>query len=106
PGQQTLFPGSSPASIAMVDLDGDGKPDLIVANYGISTVSVFRNLSTIGNITFATPVDFETGLSPFSVAMADLDGDGRPDIVTANLDDNTVSVLRNTATPGTIDLNS
>ncbi len=56
--------GSWPASVHISDLDGDGKSDLVTTNFGDSKVSVFRNISSIGNITsssFAAKVDFETG---------------------------------------------
>ncbi|MES2701542.1 MAG: FG-GAP-like repeat-containing protein [Bacteroidota bacterium] len=97
--------GSQPSSVAIGDIDGDGKPDLAVANYGSNTVSVFRNSSSIGNITsgsFATQVTFATGTQPNSVAIADIDGDGKTDMVVANLNSATVSVLRNTSSSGSI----
>ena len=97
--------GSNPYSVAIGDLDGDGKPDLAVANRGINTVSVFRNTATSGSITtgsFASKVDFATGSFPVSVAIGDLDGDGKPDLEAVNFYDNTISVLRNTATSGSI----
>jgi hypothetical protein len=84
----------------MSDVDGDGKPDLVVSNAGSdSSVSVFRNTGTPGFITtssFASKRDFRTGMSPYYVAVGDLDGDGKPDFVTANIGSNSVSVLRNT----------
>ena len=46
--------------------------------------------------TFAPKVDFTTGTVPYSVAVADLNGDGRPDLVVANFVSNSVSVLLNT----------
>ena len=101
--------GTNPYSVAMGDLDGDGKPDLAVANYGSTTVSVIRNTSTIGSIglsSFAANVDFTIGYNPFSVAIGDLDGDGKPDLAVVNESSNSISVLRNTATSGSIGLGS
>ena len=94
--------GSSPFSVAIGDVDGDGKPDLVVANSGSSTVSVLRNTSTTGSISFAAKIDFATGTTPYSVAIGDVDGDGKPDLVTANQNSANISVLRNTSTSGTI----
>ncbi len=97
--------GTKPTSVAIGDLDGDGKPDLAVANWNSSSVSVFRNTGTadsIGTISFAAKTDFITATGPYSVAIGDLDGDGKPDLAAANLNANNVSVLRNTGTPGGI----
>jgi hypothetical protein len=94
--------GSNPYSVAIGDLDGDGKPDLAVANHGNNKVSVFRNTSSSGSINFATKADFATGTTPGSVAIGDLDGDGKPDLAVANEVSNTVSVFRNTSSSGSI----
>ncbi len=97
--------GSSPQSIAIGDLDGDGKADLAVANYGSNTVSVYRNTSSSGSITsgsFAAKVDFTTGTNPISIAIGDLDGDGKPDLAVANYSSNTASVFQNTSSSGSI----
>jgi 6-phosphogluconolactonase (cycloisomerase 2 family) len=94
--------GNQPTSVAIGDLDGDGKPDLAVANNSSNSVSVYRNTSTSGSIVFATKVDFATGNAPSSVAIGDLDGDGKPDLAVANSSSNTVSVYRNTSTSGSI----
>jgi hypothetical protein len=97
-----LATGNGPYSIAIGDLDGDGKSDLAITNINSSSVSVFRNTSTSGSISFASKLDFNTGTWPVSVAICDLDGDGRPDLVVANQISNTVPVLRNTSTSGSI----
>jgi len=78
--------GYGPTSVAIGDLNGDGKPDLAVANGGAypwfgNTVSI---LLGNGNGTFAGDAQFGTGRNPRSVAIGDLNGDGKPDLVTAN----------------------
>ncbi len=97
--------GGDPRAIAAADVDGDGKPDIVIANLGSANVWVYRNISGSGTITpasFASPVQFSTGNQPFSVAIGDLDGDGKPDLVTSNLTDNTLSLLHNTGSAGTL----
>ncbi len=97
--------GSAPASIALGDLDGDGKLDLAIANNGGNTVSIFRNTSTVGVLqasSFATKVDFPTGGYPWGIAISDLDGDGKTDLLVSNGAENSVSVFRNTSTMGVI----
>lgn len=95
-------PGSLPNSMAAADIDGDGLPDLVVTNNVSNTVSVYRNTSTPGTISLAARVEFATGEAPWTVAVGDLDGDGKPDLAVTNFMSNTVSVLRNMGTTGTI----
>jgi hypothetical protein len=96
-----LTASSYTQSIAVGDLDGDGKPDIVTANYLSGTISIFHNTSTPGTISFESKVDISVG-SPGSVAIGDLDGDGLPDIVVGNISATTVYVLRNTSTAGSI----
>jgi hypothetical protein len=88
--------------VAIADLNGDGKPDLVVANYPSNTVSVLLNTTAPGAATptFAPKVDFATGSETVYVAVADFNGDGKPDLVVANYGSNSVSVLLNTTTAG------
>jgi hypothetical protein len=77
--------GARPRSVAVADLNGDGHLDLVTANYGSGTVSVYFGR---GDGTFLTPVNYPTqvgfSLLPIMVLLADVDGDGHLDIVTAN----------------------
>jgi hypothetical protein len=82
--------GANPQSIAVGDFNGDGIPDLVVANAGELTVSVFLGM---GNGLFQPGQLFSSGSDPYAVAVADLNGDGIADLVVANSADSTVSVL-------------
>ncbi|MGD0038316.1 MAG: FG-GAP-like repeat-containing protein, partial [Bacteroidota bacterium] len=93
---------SGPNGFTLADVDGDGKPDLVVANSYNNSVSVYRNTSTNGNISFASRIDFAVGNNPNRVVIGDIDGDGIPDIAVANQGSNTISVLRNLSTSGNI----
>jgi hypothetical protein len=83
---------SGPIAVTYGDLNGDGRQDMVVANYSGSGVSV---LLGNGNGTFGLPTAFPLsgGVNPWTVAMGDVNGDGRRDIVTSNIGNNTVSVL-------------
>lgn len=84
--------GTRPWSVVASDVDGDGDADLVVANWGATTVSVLKNN---GDGTFAAKTDYATGTNPQSVFLTDLDGDGDPDMVVANYSSATVSILKN-----------
>ncbi len=100
--QLTYPTGSTPRDVTMGDMDGDGKPDLVVANGGASTVSVFLNTGSTGNISFAAKQDFLIASGSLGVAVGDIDGDGLLDLAATNNATNSVSVLRNTSSVGTI----
>lgn len=93
---------SYPSDMAFGDLDGDGRIDLLNTIRFTNSLSIFRNTSTGGTISFATRQNFSAGTRPLDVAVADLNGDGRLDVIVSNDLDNSISVFRNTSTVGNI----
>jgi large repetitive protein len=91
--------GNGPTSVSIGDINGDGKPDLAVANQ-IGNVSILLNTTLTGAATptFAPQALFGTGIGPFSVSISDINSDGLPDLAVSNVNDNNVSILLNTTT--------
>ncbi|TXI68435.1 MAG: hypothetical protein E6Q41_04105, partial [Cyclobacteriaceae bacterium] len=89
--------GSTPYYLAIGDLNGDGKPDLIVTNDNPSLPPNYISvLLGNGDGTFASKTDFLVGVSPQSLALGDLNLDGKLDVIVANSNETTVSVLLGT----------
>jgi hypothetical protein len=81
--------------VRVVDLNRDGRLDLLAANAGSNAASVW-----LGNLGagFGARLDFATGPEPKAAVTGDFNRDGRPDLVTANQAGASVSVLLATAT--------
>ncbi|MEU6477364.1 FG-GAP-like repeat-containing protein [Streptomyces sp. NPDC047017] len=95
-----LTAGTNLSSASVADLNGDGHADLVVSSADSDQVMV---LEGDGTGAFGSPLAFGLGggRNPQATAVADLDGDGRPDVVTANSNSsatfvNDASVLLNT----------
>jgi len=73
--------GTQPISVAVGDFNGDGIPDLAVANFSSNSVSVLLGK---GNGTFQAAVNRAVGSVPYSVAVGDFNGDGKQDLVVSN----------------------
>jgi hypothetical protein len=90
-----LIPGNNLFGVAdqvtVKDLNGDGKPDIIVTDPRLNSVCVLMNT---GNGTFAPAQTYAVGGTPTAVAVGDFNHDGKVDIVTTN-SNGTVSVLLN-----------
>ncbi len=75
--------GKGPASIAIADVNHDGKPDIVVANSADGTIGVLLGDGKT-NFVPASGSPFLCGKSPNDIAVADMNGDGNPDLVIAN----------------------
>jgi hypothetical protein len=85
----TTYLPYEPLSVAIGDLNGDGIPDLAVA--GVTGVRVYLGN---GDGTFQTPTTYESVDSAGKIALADVNGDGRLDIVFFDNSSDTVGVLQ------------
>ncbi len=88
-----------PVKVAVGDFNGDGHPDLAVADQGGATGGA-SVLPGNGDGTFAPRTEYATNSNSQSVAVGDFNEDGRPDLALANNGNNAVSVLLNTTPAG------
>ena len=87
--------GEAPYNVAVGDLDGDGKPDVVGANYGYQSFTD-GNLTVHlnnGDGTLLPAVGYGVGKSPTDVLIEDVNADGFADLISANSDSFDVTVL-------------
>jgi FG-GAP-like repeat len=85
-----INPHFGPESLAVGDVNGDGKPDIATADVQFQDVAVMLGN---GDGTFQSPAYYLADQTPFHVVMGDVNGDGKLDLAVANKDSNDVSVL-------------
>src|ERR1039458_5352004 len=86
--QRTYAAGNNPGAMAVADLNGDGKPDLVVVDSGVPAYSpktpgavyVYLNDGSGG---FQPATVYAASVTPNYVAVGDVNGDGKPDLVVA-----------------------
>ena len=94
-----LNTGAGPTSVAVGDFNIDGKLDLAVTNQVDDTVGILLNTNTarpLSPLGFSAHNDFVSGGSVESIATGDFNGDGKIDLVTANSNASSVSILLGT----------
>jgi type II secretory pathway component GspD/PulD (secretin) len=113
--QSPYVVGNTPAFVATGDFNSDGVTDLAIANSGApstatdGTVVTGNSVSILlgnpnpnqvdtGNGTFTTPTAYAAGTGPTSIAVADYNQDGFPDLAMSDSLDNAVSILFNEGT--------
>src|SRR4029079_15165419 len=77
--------GSNPSSLAVGDLDGDGRPDLIGANFNLKQLSLFTSTTYTGTVQVLSEVKWSTGIKPEGLALGDVNSDGKPDMVVTSI---------------------
>jgi outer membrane protein assembly factor BamB len=86
---KTYSVGPGPFAMVLADLDGSGRPDMVLAD----DIDGFRVLLNQGKGTFGNPVAYASGQAVLTVALGDLTGDGKPDVVLGMKDPQTVQVF-------------
>jgi hypothetical protein len=88
--------------VRLLDSTNSGRLDVVVGNYGNGagqTLTLLRNTSTAGAVSFSAKLDLPAALGPHGLAVGDIDGDGFADLVPTDYGNlqgsgNTVAVVR------------
>lgn len=88
-------------NIIVADFTNDGLDDVVVANYGDNTVSIYQ---ANPDGTLKSPIVLATGGKPVSLAVADVTGNGFQDILSVSHDDGNITVLQNSGLGAPSDL--
>ena len=95
---QTPLPaGDSPCAVAVGDVNGDGRADVVVANRNSNDVSLYLQNAS-GSLIAQSPLP--AGSGPAGVAVGDVDGDGRADVLVANIFSANATFYRQDASAG------
>ena len=88
-----VYPNISTTALALGDLKGNKRLDLIVTNQQSNTVGILWSRG--GGAFSYFPVSYAVGYNPAAVAVEDLNADGKLDLAVVNEGADSVSVLLN-----------
>ncbi|GIV83252.1 MAG: hypothetical protein KatS3mg052_0259 [Candidatus Roseilinea sp.] len=97
---RTVLPTSGGSGVAVADLNGDGRPEVIFSNtnddstFNVNSYIYWGQAGGTYGVTYSTAARTVLPTSGGSgVAVADLNGDGRPEVIFANFDNNSTRYL-------------
>ena len=89
-----FFTGTNPVEVTVADVNADGHLDLVVANKGSNDVAILLNQPLGNDFTFTSGPRLKAGSGPVNTVVADVTGDGKPDLLISNSQSNTVTILQ------------
>jgi large repetitive protein len=92
-GGNGFFTGTNPVAVVVADVNGDGRPDLIVANEGSNDVSILLNEPTASGFTFVQGRRLAAGAGPVGLLYGNFTGDSIPDILVSDSASKELTVL-------------
>jgi hypothetical protein len=94
PAGSPFVAGHLPNDIAIADMNGDGNPDLVIADHQSPFLTILLGDGKGGfHSAPGSPVDVHSHPHPHGVVVADFDGDGHPDVVTDSWGTNQIELL-------------
>lgn len=91
-----------PTSVKIADMDGDGRLDIICGHASGTSVSVYRNTSSIGFFRFDRAVALTGIADAYAIDIADFNGDGKIDVIAGDRVNNNITVFQNNSTTGSL----
>ncbi len=93
PQTLTLATATQPSGLLVRDLDGDGRPEILVASADAATLNIHKNLGSAGSFNFGLPQEYAVEGGPSVIRAGDLNQDGRIDVGVLNSTANSLTLL-------------